>query len=51
MYEATTRNIRVVAEPFFVDSESQPEEHHIFWACRIELENHGDEPVQLLSRY
>jgi ApaG protein len=51
MYEAITRNIRVVAEPFFVDSESRPDEHHYFWAYRIELENQGDDPVQLISRY
>ncbi|MBL6772157.1 MAG: Co2+/Mg2+ efflux protein ApaG [Alphaproteobacteria bacterium] len=51
MYEATTRNIRVLAEPFFVDSESRPEEHHFFWAYRIVVENQGDETVQLISRY
>jgi len=51
MYEATTRNIRVSAEPFFVDSESRPDEHHYFWAYRIHLENQGDETVQLISRY
>ena len=51
MYEATTRNIRVLAEPFFVDSESRPEEHHFFWAYRIVVENQGEETVQLISRY
>ena len=51
MYEAITRNIRVLAEPFFVDSESRPEEHHFFWAYRIVVENQGEETVQLISRY
>jgi len=51
MYEAITRNIRVTAEPLFIESESRPDEHHFFWAYRIELENQGDETVQLISRY
>lgn len=51
MYEAITRNIRVSAEPFFVDDESRPDEHHFFWKYQIVLENQGDEPVQLISRY
>ena len=51
MYEATTRNIRVVAVPFFVDSESRPDEHHFFWGYKIELENQGEDQVKLISRY
>ena len=51
MYETTTRKIRVVAEPAFVDSESRPDQHHYYWTYRISVENQSDDVVQLVSRY
>lgn len=51
MYEATTANIRVSVIPEFWEPESDPEDHHFFWAYTIEIENLSSEQVQLESRY
>jgi ApaG protein len=50
-YEETTRNILIAVEPNFLEDQSEPEEGHYLWSYRITIENHGDIPVQLLSRY
>jgi ApaG protein len=49
-YEATTGTIRVIVRTFWLDDQSQPEEHRFAWAYRIRIENHGGETVQLLRR-
>ena len=51
MFEETTRNIRVLVEPSFLDDQSEPDEDRYLWAYRITIENTGREPVQLLSRF
>ena len=51
MYEATTRQIRVIVEPSFEEDESSPGDSHFFWSYTIEIENLSQEPVQLRSRY
>ncbi|MEM7424803.1 MAG: Co2+/Mg2+ efflux protein ApaG [Pseudomonadota bacterium] len=51
MYNQTTRAIHVSAKPFFLDSESSPEDGRYFWAYTIAIENRGGETVQLLTRY
>jgi ApaG protein len=50
-YEKVTRNIRVVVEPAFLESHSDPEESRFFWAYHIVIENRGSETVQLLTRH
>ena len=50
-YEETTRNIRIAVEPNFLDDQSEPQESRYLWSYRITIENNGDLPVQLLSRY
>ncbi|MCV0395931.1 MAG: Co2+/Mg2+ efflux protein ApaG [Rhizobiaceae bacterium] len=51
MYRAVTRNIEVVAEPFYLADRSDPDENQYFWAYRITIANHSDLRVKLLSRY
>jgi len=51
MYESTTRNIRVVVQPRYLQSQSRPEEDHFFWAYTITIENRGVEIVTLRSRH
>lgn len=51
MYESTTRAIKVRVEPSYVEEESSPGEGHFFWHYTVEIENHGEETVQLRSRY
>jgi len=51
VYEATTRHIlvRVVAD--YLAIQSDPVEHRYVWSYTIEIENHGLETVQLVSRH
>jgi ApaG protein len=51
MYQAKTRDIQVTVTPKFLARESVPEKNHFVWAYSIEIENHGAETVQLMSRY
>ena len=51
MYSAITREIRVEVEPIFLDDQSEPDEAQYVWAYRVQIENEGNETVQLLTRY
>jgi ApaG protein len=51
VYEAKTRGILVRVATSYLPSKSDPLEGKHFWAYMIEIENHGDETVQLLSRH
>lgn len=51
MFEATTRAIKVRVEPEFLDEQSDPEDHHYFWAYYVEIENGSDSPVRLRARH
>lgn len=50
-YKATTRNVRVMVQPFYLDEESDPDDGHYFWAYQVKIENLGQETVQLKRRY
>jgi ApaG protein len=49
-YVATTRNVRVTVNSFFLADQSDPRESKYVWAYRIRIENHSRESVQLLRR-
>jgi ApaG protein len=51
MYRATTHSIQVTVEPSFIEAESSVEDGRWFWAYSIEIENLGEEVVQLRSRH
>jgi len=51
MYETTTRGIRVIVKPKYLESQSRPDDDHFVWAYTITIENHGLETVTLRSRY
>jgi ApaG protein len=51
MYRATTRSIRVTAEPVYLAERSVPDENQYFWAYHIEIANLGAVAVQLISRH
>jgi ApaG protein len=51
MYETVTRGIRVRCTPQYLEEESAPDEDRFFWAYTIEINNDGDETVQLRSRH
>lgn len=50
-FEEITGTIRIAVEPDFLDEQSKPEEHRFLWAYHVTIENRGESPVQLLSRY
>jgi ApaG protein len=51
MYEAVTRNIRVIVKPKYLQSQSRPDDDHFVWAYTITIENKGVEIVTLRSRH
>lgn len=51
MFQKTTHDITVTAEPQYLPEHSEPLEDHFVWAYTIKLENRGNETVQLLNRY
>jgi ApaG protein len=50
MYKTETRGGVIKVEPDFLEDESEPAEARFIWAYTIEIENTGDDTVQLLSR-
>ncbi len=50
-YARTTRSITVTVEPFYLDDQSVPEENHFVWAYHVHIANHGEQTVQLLTRF
>lgn len=51
MYSATTRDIEVTVESFYLPDRSEPENGRYFWAYRITIDNQSDQSVKLLTRY
>lgn len=51
VYEATTRGVLVRVATSYLPARSDPLEGRHFWAYMVEIENHGEETVQLLSRH
>jgi ApaG protein len=49
--QATTDNVTVRVVTNFLDDQSEPAQARWVWSYHIRLENHGDEPVQLLTRH
>jgi ApaG protein len=50
IYEATTRGVMVRVVTQYLPDQSEPASSRYVWAYMIEIENHGDETVQLISR-
>jgi len=51
VYEARTRDILVRAAPIYQAGQSDPAQNRFTWTYTIEIENHGTETVQLVSRH
>jgi ApaG protein len=51
MYRATTYDIEVTVEPFFLADRSDPEDNHYLWAYRITIANQSDRAVKLIARH
>lgn len=51
MYRATTHEIEITVEPFYLEEQSEPEENRYFWGYRITIANLSKATVCLRSRY
>lgn len=51
MSDTITRGVRILAQPRYVEDQSDPEEQRYFFSYHITISNEGDETVQLLSRH
>ena len=51
VYEASTHDIVVRVVANFVPEQSDPANGRWFWTYVVEIENHGDQVVQLMSRH
>ena len=51
MYSEVTRSIRVTVEPVYLEEQSSPGDNHYVWAYHVQIENQGDDTVQLLTRH
>jgi len=51
MYQQRTRSIHISVEPFYVDDQSSPASNRFVFGYRVQIDNQGDEAVQLMSRY
>ncbi len=50
-YAAVTRKISVRVRPVYLEDQSDPSDDHYVWAYEVEIENEGEESVQLRDRY
>ena len=50
-YEETTRGLLVRVRPEYLPDQSDPAERRWVWGYQIEVENRGEETVQLLNRH
>jgi len=50
-YTAVTRQIRVTVQPVYLDDQSAPNDNHFVWAYHVQIENFGQETVQLIGRH
>lgn len=51
MYHATTREIEVSVEPYYLAEQSDPADSRYVWGYRIVIANHSDLRVRLVNRY
>ena len=50
VYEARTGDVLVRVAPSYLPDQSDPAESKFVWAYVVEIENHGDETLTLMSR-
>ncbi|MDX2112141.1 MAG: Co2+/Mg2+ efflux protein ApaG [Alphaproteobacteria bacterium] len=51
MYSKTTNHIKITVIPMYLAEQSNPAEFHYVWAYTIQIENLGQDKVQLLNRH
>ena len=51
MYRETTHLIAVTVTPIYLEEQSEPDENQYIWAYHVQIENQGQQTVQLISRH
>ena len=51
MYSKTTKKIDVTVKPYYLEDQSEPEDLHYVWECKVTIDNQGMQKVQLVNRY
>jgi ApaG protein len=51
MYHATTRDIEVSVEPYYLAEQSDPDDSRYVWGYRIVIANNSELTVKLVHRY
>ena len=51
MYRETTHSIAVTVTPIYLEEQSEPDENQYIWAYHVQIENQGQQTVQLISRH
>ena len=51
MFSKTTKNINIPVKPYYLEEQSEPDEHHYVWAYQITINNLGEKTVQLKKRF
>jgi ApaG protein len=51
MYQAITHDICVTVQPAYMADRSEPEKRQYFWRYDVEIENRGQQVVQLVRRH
>ena len=50
MYTKTTKSINITVNPYYLEEQSEPDEHHYVWAYQVTINNLSQETVQLKKR-
>lgn len=50
-YEQTTHGVSIRVNPEYLDDQSEPENSRYTWAYHVEIENVGNQTVQVLTRH
>ena len=51
MYTKTTKRINITVNPYYLEDQSEPDEHRFVWAYQVTINNLGKERVQLKNRF
>lgn len=51
LYRASTRDIEVSVEPYYLVEQSDPEDSRYVWGYKVVITNHSDRSIRLVSRY
>jgi ApaG protein len=51
VFSKVTDEIKVSVMPNYLEDHSEPSDEHYVWSYTVQVENLGDEPVQLMDRH